>query len=62
MCDAVVRALREEVQRWNLSSIKVAEVGHVGGRQRVILPIAHRAPADTGTRWAANLLMYRPGE
>ncbi|KZP27415.1 hypothetical protein FIBSPDRAFT_730832 [Athelia psychrophila] len=33
MGGAVVRALREEVQRRKLSSVKVAEVGHVGGHQ-----------------------------
>ena len=33
MGGAVVRALREEIQRRKLSSVKVAEVGHVGGHK-----------------------------
>ncbi|KAF7967278.1 hypothetical protein HWV62_34985 [Athelia sp. TMB] len=33
MGGAVVRALREEIQKRKLSSVKVAEVGHVGGHK-----------------------------
>lgn len=35
MGGAVVRALREEVQKRHLSNVKVAEVGHVGGHRYV---------------------------